>query len=252
MKPVLMTATVAGRPGRVDPAALRSPFLGQGITVLCLLLAVPGPTGPAAHGDERAAAGGDPAGWQSLFDGKQLGDWKATPFGGEGEANAREGVLRIGMGVDLSGVTWQGRFPRQDFEIELEARRVEGSDFFCGLTFPVGDAHCSLILGGWGGGVVGLSSIDGEDAANNATTKIVSFEDNRWYAVRVRVTGGRIECFLDGERIVDQPLADHVISVRHEVEPSQPLGIATYCTTAELRGIRWRPVAAAGRAPAKQ
>jgi hypothetical protein len=202
---------------------------------------------PAAAAAEPVAA--EPvaaAGWQSLFDGRQLGDWKPTPFGGEGDVAAEEGVLRIGMGVDLSGVTWKGHFPQQNFEVELEARRVEGSDFFCGLTFPVGAAHCSLILGGWGGGVVGLSSIDGEDAANNATTKIMSFDDNRWYAVRVRVTAARIECFLDGERIIDQPLADHVISVRQEVEPSQPLGIATYCTTAELRGIRWRPVAAGG------
>ena len=120
--------------------------------------------------------------------------------------------------------------------------RVDGNDFFCGLTFPVGDDHCSLILGGWGGGVVGLSSINGEDAANNATTKIMSFDNNRWYAVRIRVTAERIECFLDDEQVIDQVLADIVLSVRQEVIPSQPLGIATYCTTAEIRGIRWRPV----------
>jgi len=161
---------------------------------------------------------------------------------------AADGVLRIRMGVDLSGVTWKGDVPRDNFELALEARRVDGADFFCGLTFPVGDDHCSLILGGWGGGVVGLSSIDGEDAANNATTTIMAFKDDRWYAVLVRVTDARIECFLDEERIVDQPRADHVISVRQEVIPSQPLGIATYCTTAEIRHIRLRPVAAAGGA----
>jgi len=216
-----------------------------------LVAAVLGPFPPAARPQEPKAGGVDPPGWQSLFDGRQLGAWKPTPFGGEGEVAAHEGVLRIGMGADLSGVTWKGRFPRRNFEIELEARRVDGSDFFCGLTFPVGEAHCSLILGGWGGSVVGLSSIDGEDAANNATTKLISFKTDRWYAVRVRVSDARIECFLDGERIVDQPLADRVISVRQEVEPSQPLGIATYCTTAELRGIRWRPVAAGGAAPAE-
>jgi hypothetical protein len=49
--------------------------------------------------------------------------------------------------------------------------------------------------------------------------------------------------------VVDQPLADHVISVRDEVAPSQPLGIATYATTAELRNIRWRPVADAAPTP---
>jgi hypothetical protein len=181
--------------------------------------------------------------WQPLFDGRVLGQWKATPFGGEGEVTVDRGVLRIAMGADLSGVTWQGDFPRQSFEIALEARRVDGNDFFCGLTFPVAKSHCSLILGGWGGGVMGLSSIDGEDAANNATTKVRSFTKDRWYAVRVRVTPDRIACFLDDEQIVDQSLAGHVISVRDEVAPSQPLGIATYATTAELRNIRWRPVA---------
>lgn len=190
-----------------------------------------------------AARGDDPA-WKPLFDGKTLGDWKPTPFGGEGEVTAAAGVLTIGMGVDLSGITWKGDFPKQNFEVSLDARRVDGNDFFCGLTFPVGDDHCSLILGGWGGGVVGLSSINGEDAANNATTKIMSFDNNRWYAVRIRVTAERIECFLDDEQVIDQVLADSVLSVRQEVIPSQPLGIATYCTTAEIRGIRWRPVPA--------
>jgi hypothetical protein len=148
------------------------------------------------------------------------------------------------MGVDLSGVTWQGKFPHSEFEIELEARRVDGTDFFCGLTFPVGDDHCSLILGGWGGGVVGLSSIDGHDAANNDTTQVMAFDQNRWYAVRVRVTDDAIVCFLDGKQIIEQPRADHVISVRDEVIPSQPLGLATYSTTADIRGLRWRPLAA--------
>jgi len=184
-----------------------------------------------------------PGDWRPLFDGRELGNWKPTPFGGEGEVTVADGVLRIAMGADLSGVTWKGEFPKQNFELALEARRVDGSDFFCGLTFPVGESHCSLIVGGWGGGVVGLSSIDGEDAANNATTKVVSFTEDRWYDIRVRVTPDRIVCLLDDERIIDQPLAGHELSVREEVVPSQPLGISTYATTAELRKIRWRPAA---------
>lgn len=191
-----------------------------------------------------ATAAAEPEAWTPLFDGKNLGEWKSTPFGGEGEVTMTDGLLRIGMGADLSGVTWHGKFPKSNYELELQARRVDGNDFFCGLTFPVKEDHCSLILGGWGGGVVGLSSIDGQDAANNGTTQIMSFDDDRWYAVRVRVTDAKIECFLDGKQIVDQPLADHVISVRQEVIPSQPLGIATYSTTADIRGIRWQPLAA--------
>jgi len=60
----------------------------------------------------------------------------------------------------------------------------------------------------------------------------------------VRVTPARIECFIDDERVVDQPLAGRTLSIRDEVVPSKPLGIATYATAAEVRGIRWRPLGA--------
>lgn len=187
--------------------------------------------------------------WRPLFDGRTLGDWKPTAFGGEGEIRVVDGAIQIPMGADLSGVTWGGEFPRQRYEVALQARRVEGHDFFCGLTFPVGDDHCSLILGGWGGTVVGLSSIDGRDAGDNETTVSRNFELGRWYDVVVRVTPERIECLIDGELIVEQPLENRRVSVREEVVPCQPLGIATYATVGEARRIRWRPIGDADEAP---
>ena len=57
-----------------------------------------------------------------------------------------------------------------DYEVTLEAMRVDGNDFFCGMTFPAGKDPCTLIVGGWGGTVVGLSSINGMDASENETT----------------------------------------------------------------------------------
>ncbi len=195
-----------------------------------------------------AARGDD--GWKSLFDGESLGRWKRTSFGGEGEVRVDDGAIRIERGSDLSGVTWTGDVPRQDYEIELEAQRVEGNDFFCGLTFPVGEEPCSFIVGGWGGGVVGLSSIDGQDAAHNQTTTFREFQSGRWYTVRVRVTPERIGCWLDDEQVVDQKIAGRIVSIRNEVFPSKPLGIATYATVAKVRNIRWRPVDAPAAAPA--
>ena len=186
----------------------------------------------------------DDSGWRPLFDGRALGGWKPTAFGGAGEVSIVDGALEIGMGADLSGVTWTADFPRQNYELALEAQRVDGNDFFCGLTFPVGRDPCSLIVGGWGGGVVGLSSIDGLDAAHNDTTLYRAFDSGRWYAIRVRVTPGRIECCLDEEGIIDQPLEGRTLSIRPEVAASQPLGIATYATTARIRSIRWRPLPA--------
>ena len=220
-------------------AALKKVYRADGL--VAELSVAPERSGPA--GDAKAAAAGD-AVWESLFDGLTLGEWKPTKFGGEGEVVVEKEAIRIGMGADMSGITWSAAAPRQSYEIALDAQRADGNDFFCGLTFPVGDDPCSLIVGGWGGGVVGLSNIDGQDAAHNATTSYKEFKTGRWYAIRVRVTPERIECFIDNEKLVDQPLADRILSIRDEVQASRPLGIATYATTALVKNIRWRTVAA--------
>ena len=130
-----------------------------------------------------------PAGhdWVSLFDGKTLKGWTVTDFAGHGEVHTTDGKISLESGV-MTGITWTNDIPRMNFEVELDAMRVDGSDFFCALTFPVGENPCSLVVGGWGGGVVGLSSLDGDDASSNETTKYMNFENGHWYKIRLRVT----------------------------------------------------------------
>ncbi|HEY2584197.1 MAG TPA: DUF1080 domain-containing protein [Tepidisphaeraceae bacterium] len=182
---------------------------------------------------------------QSLFDGKTLGHWKSTEFGGEGEAKVENGQLLLTHGETLTGVTWQGAVPaKMNYEIELDAQRVDGSDFFCGLTFPFNATSASLILGGWGGGVCGISCIDDNDAARNDTTSVHAFKAGQWYHVRLRVTPERIEAWVDKEQIVDADVKGKKISVRGEVEASQPLGIATYQTTGAIKNIRLKKLEA--------
>ncbi|HKD36769.1 MAG TPA: DUF1080 domain-containing protein [Pirellulales bacterium] len=178
--------------------------------------------------------------WHSLFDGKSLGDWKPSEFATQGNVEVKDGQIEIGFGDGCSGITWKGKFPKTSYEIRLEAKRVDGVDFFCGLTFPVGDDPCSFICGGWGGAVCGLSSIDGEDASSNDTTKVKDFEKDKWYTIRVRVTPQKIQAWIDDDQMVDQSLADRKISIRSEVEASKPLGIATWKTTGAVRNIEWR------------
>ncbi len=194
------------------------------------------PTSP----NESALGGSLQAGETILFDGRTLGQWRITRFGGEGNVYVKDGKIFLEMGNDMTGVTWAGPLVRMNYEITLEAKRVSGHDFFCGLTFPVGKNPCSLILGGWGGEVCGLSSIDYYDAANNQTTRVISFETDRWYRVRLRVTAEKIEAWLDNEKIVDVVTTGHKIDIRPEVDLSQPLGIATWRTTGAIRNIRLR------------
>jgi hypothetical protein len=179
-----------------------------------------------------------------LFDGKSLAGWKVAEYGGGGEVHVDDGRIILETGVDLTGVTLGPEkfklLPKINYEVSLEAMRVNGNDFFCGLTFPVGDKPCSLIVGGWGGGVVGLSSLDGLDASENETTSYRSFKSGQWHRIRVRVTKDKIEAWIDKDQVVDVETTDRKISIRSEVEASQPLGIASWRTTAALRDIKVR------------
>ena len=115
---------------------------------------------------------------------------------------------------------------------------------------------CSLIIGGWGGGVMGLSSLNGMDASENETTNYMEFKSGQWYHIRLRVLSDRITAWIDGKEIVDQDITDREISVRIEVELSMPFGFATFETRAALRKIRIREltekeIAAAQSTPAE-
>jgi hypothetical protein len=180
-------------------------------------------------------------GWEPLFDGKTLTNWRPTKFVGEGPVKVENGQIILEAGSDLTGITWSGReLPTTNYELSLQAMRVQGRDFFAGVTFPVADSFCSLILGGWGGQVIGLSSINGMDASENDTSQSMEFESGRWYDVRIRVTSAKIQAWLDNREIISVNIEGNEISTRIEVDKSKPLGIASWRTKAALRQIRLR------------
>jgi len=193
----------------------------------------------ASSGSKGAAAAAD---GQSLFDGKTLNGWKITDFGSGGEIKVEDGSLMIGMGEPLSGITFAGEPPaRMNYEITLEAMKVTGDDFFCALTTPVGKECGTLVLGGWGGALIGFSSIDDLDASENSTTQFKKFDKNKWYRVRLRVTPQKIEAWIDDEQWVNADIDGKKVSMRPgEIELSMPLGIATFQTASAFRNITFR------------
>ena len=193
--------------------------------------------------DKPASKPADSDAWQPLFDGKTLGKWKSTEFGGQGECTVENGTLVLNHGEPLTGVTWQGEPPmKNNYEIQLDAQRVDGSDFFCGLTFPVDKGNASLIIGGWGGALCGISNLDDNDAANNETTKLHEFKNKQWYHIRLRVEPEKMQAWIDDEQIINVNTKDKKIGIRFEVELSRPLGIASFQCTAALKNIQWRPL----------
>lgn len=206
------------------------------------------PAGDAAPAEETAPAEkaadvkGD-AGELVLFDGKTLGNWQTTQFGGEGDVFVdEEGNLELGFGAVITGVNWKGGVPAtSNYEISLEAMKLDGNDFFLALTFPVKDSHATFVVGGWGGGVVGISSVDDLNASENETMNIEGFEKDVWHKIRVRVTDNKLQAWIGEDQKVDLELEGRKISLLPgDIELSVPIGIAAYQTRARYRNIIWR------------
>jgi len=196
--------------------------------------------------------------WRVLLDGTTLDGWIPAPFYRPGDivllsdppaADAPELAPRgpavfLGAGDDLTGIVYTNPIPTMAYEIRLDAMRVSGGDFFCGLTFPVGANHCTLIVGGWGGMMVGLSSLDGMDASENESSSAMRFDYRRWYDIGVRVTAKRITATIDGVPVFSVAIEGRRIGMRPgEIENSKPFGISSYRTDAAIRNvrIRWAP-----------
>lgn len=184
----------------------------------------------------------------SLFNGDDLGNWKPIDFGDfntEGDIHvAFDGALTLENGVPMTGVVWtdhKKKLPTSNYEISLEAIKHYGDDFFCALTVPVKDSHATFICGGWGGVVVGISSIDGKDASVNETSTDMSFERGRWYKIRMRVTDDRLTGWIDDKEVFNVELKGKTISLRPgSIEKCVPLGIANYLTRSAFRKIELR------------
>lgn len=181
----------------------------------------------------------------ALFDGTSLGAWRPVDFGGEGEVRVEAGRIVLERGNDLTGIVWTGGPLPDAYTIDVEAMRVDGTDFFCALTFPVAGSHCTFVVGGWGGSLIGFSSIDSYDAGENETAQVRPLVDGRWYRIRVEVTPERMRARLDDEWLADVELEGRQIDVRIEMERCRPLGLASFRTVAAIRSIVVTPLSAA-------
>ena len=182
---------------------------------------------------------------ESLFDGKTLDQWELTEFGGEGDVSVEDGCILMEAGDPFTAINLPESYPlpTTNYELEFEAMKVEGSDFFGTVTFPVGDSFCSMVVGGWAGTVVGLSSIDGQDASENETRSVRKFQREQWYKIRVRVMPESIQGWIDDDQAFDQSIVGKEVSIRGEMIPCRPLGIANFYTIAKIKNIQLRRLA---------
>lgn len=221
------------RVGLVRPSLTRLP-----VAMLATFFVLVAPAG--AFQAERAPQAG-PTRVFVLFDGKSLEGWKKTDFFGAGDVRVEDGTILMSAGGSMTGITSTRQdLPRTNYELSYEAMRLAGRDFFAAATFPVGKSYVTLINGGWGGNVTGLSSLNGADASENETGRSFEFKDKTWYKFRVRVTDEVIRCLIDEKEIVAVDHSGMQVGTRSETRENQPLGFATWETSGAVRNIQVR------------
>jgi len=190
-----------------------------------------------------------------LFNGKDLSGLKVLEksyFDGHGKISVQDNALVIDKGMPGSGIAIDPKvfknLPKMNYEISFDAKRIEGDDFFCGLTFPVNDSYCTMILGGWGGGAIGLSNIDTMSAIENETSTHEDFKNNVWYHIRLKVTNEKISATLQEKKgmkpkeLFSVVTNDHKFDIWWEQEPARPLGFTTWSTKSAFRNIILTPI----------
>ncbi|MFA7174305.1 MAG: family 16 glycoside hydrolase [Kiritimatiellia bacterium] len=182
----------------------------------------------------------------NLFNGKDLTGWKRAEIIDNGEIKVLpDGIVECNVGRPISGIAYTNEFPTMNYELSLEAMRVKGDDFFIALTIPVEKSFCTVIIGGWGGGLCGISSYDGGDAANNQWAEGVTLKNNRWYKLVVRVTTCVLQISLDQDLYTARIEFDDSrrFSLRSgDMDKTIPLGLATYETKAHWRNFTMTPI----------
>lgn len=179
-----------------------------------------------------------------LLEAPWAGAWKQAAIPEEGRIKIEQGELALATGQPMTGATfsaWRApEFPATLYAISYEAMRVDGQDFFGTVTFPVGtlETHASFVLGGWGGTVTGISSIDFSDANENQTHGELAFANNRWYRVRIEVRPDDLSAWVDGRPVVHVSIKGRQVSLRPGfIDHCRPFGFATYGSQARIRGL---------------
>ena len=202
-------------------------------TLACGLLATPG----LVSGDDPVK----PSPPVILFDGKTLEGWRPVVGARSGKVTEADGSIVLAIGEPMTGVTsTRADLPKTNYALTYEAKRTEGNDFFAAATFPVGSSFVTLINGGWGGSVTGLSLLNGASAAENATSHFVKYQNDVWYSFTIHVTDRVIRSLVDGKEVFAFDHDGIQLKTRIETRPNEPLGFASYRSSGAIRQVQVR------------
>lgn len=100
-------------------------------------------------------------------------------------------------------ICYAGELGWGNYTLSLKARKTGGREgFIVAFRRDQNDDGLQWNLGGWGNAKHAIQAVEG-----NATNILIeapgSIETDRWYDIRIELSGERVQCFLDGKLIHD-------------------------------------------------
>jgi alpha-L-arabinofuranosidase len=122
-------------------------------------------------------------------------DWKLLGDGADWKA--QDGALRQTAEKEFIRAL-AGDKKWTDYTLTLKARKISGAEGFL-ILFHIGgdDDRTWWNIGGWG------NTADGIEAGETLDSKPSHIDTDRWYDLKVTVSGKNVKCWLDGELVHD-------------------------------------------------
>jgi alpha-L-arabinofuranosidase len=143
-------------------------------------------------------------GGQTLFTGESLdGTGQMTTFGGNW--SVEDGVIRQSNARGAARATF-GDPKWRDYTLQLKARKLSGrTGFAVIIRNSEGGSFLQWTLGGGGNRQHAVHANLATHSEDDTVVEQVpgSIESDRWYDLRVELSGSQVRCYLDGELVHD-------------------------------------------------
>lgn len=137
--------------------------------------------------------------YENRFDSSDLSGWTD---GRRGSWAVRNGVMQQSSLSSTDNAFHVGDTAWKDYTVSVRARKLFGSEGFI-IPFLVQDAqnYYHLNLGGWNNTYSAIErAVNGGKSLAGTSDFIV--ENNRWYDVRIEVSGKTMKCYVDDKMII--------------------------------------------------
>lgn len=149
-----------------------------------------------------------------------MGRWRV-----EGNELVQESI-EPGVRVTFGDTNWS------DYEISLEAQKIGGNEGFLVLFRVKSERdYYWLNIGGWGNTATAVERSIANRRRTISSFRPIRVEQGRWYKIRIRCEGRRIQAWLDDELILD-------FNDDENAHLNGKVGVGTWMTKARFRNIK--------------